>query len=174
MHRTPLHHSHQLAFHSVTLTPLLPTFTLLHPRHTTAMRPVLRTACRTARASGGATRRPSTFIFPPASTASLSTLHSFRHDTCTSHPLRTTLFSIHASHFSSSSHPLPLSELTAISPIDGRYASMSSPLRSVFSEYGLIEKRVVVEIRWLQTLARNPNISEVSHSSAHTTSMCGV
>ncbi len=54
-----------------------------------------------------------------------------------------------------------LSALTAVSPIDGRYASKTSALREVFSEYGLIKRRVLVEIRWLQRLAAHDSIKEV-------------
>ena len=39
---------------------------------------------------------------------------------------------------------------TALSPLDGRYASKLDPLRTVFSEYGLIARRLEVEVRWLQ------------------------
>ncbi len=56
--------------------------------------------------------------------------------------------------------------LTAISPIDGRYANKVEDLRPIFSEYGLIHYRVLVEIRWLQTLANHPLIIEVSPFSA--------
>ncbi len=52
--------------------------------------------------------------------------------------------------------------LTAISPIDGRYANKVQELRPVFSEYGLIRFRVLVEVRWLQALAKHPLIVEVS------------
>ncbi len=52
--------------------------------------------------------------------------------------------------------------LTAISPIDGRYADKVEALRPVFSEYGLIRFRVQVEVRWLQALATHPQITEVS------------
>ena len=52
--------------------------------------------------------------------------------------------------------------LTAISPIDGRYADKVDKLRPVFSEYGLIRFRVLVEVRWLQALAKHPLITEVS------------
>ena len=52
--------------------------------------------------------------------------------------------------------------LTAISPIDGRYADKVDKLRPVFSEYGLIRLRVLVEVRWLQALAKHPLITEVS------------
>ena len=54
------------------------------------------------------------------------------------------------------------SALTAISPIDGRYANKVEPLRPIFSEYGLIRYRVLVEIRWLQALSVHPLIPEVS------------
>lgn len=51
--------------------------------------------------------------------------------------------------------------LKAISPIDGRYASKTAPLNEVFSEYGLIAARVLVEVRWLQALARQNGITEL-------------
>jgi adenylosuccinate lyase len=63
---------------------------------------------------------------------------------------------------------MELSELTALSPLDGRYAQQVKSLRPIFSEYGLICARVLVEIRWLQTLAAQNNIQEVpalSHSA---------
>ena len=56
---------------------------------------------------------------------------------------------------------MELSALTAISPVDGRYGSKTADLRAYFSEFGLIRCRVEVEIRWLQTLAQHPQISEV-------------
>ncbi|MGD8235427.1 MAG: adenylosuccinate lyase [Chromatiales bacterium] len=56
---------------------------------------------------------------------------------------------------------MQLSTLTAVSPVDGRYGNKTEPLRTIFSEYGLIRYRVIVEIRWLQALAGNPQISEV-------------
>ena len=55
--------------------------------------------------------------------------------------------------------------LTAISPIDGRYAGKVGDLRNIFSEYGLIHFRVQVEIRWLQALAKHTEIREVSELS---------
>jgi adenylosuccinate lyase len=51
--------------------------------------------------------------------------------------------------------------LTAISPIDGRYANKVKALRPIFSEYGLIRFRVQVEVRWLQALAEHTQITEV-------------
>ena len=56
---------------------------------------------------------------------------------------------------------MDLSSLTAVSPIDGRYASKTQDLRAIFSEYGLIKRRVEVEVRWLQQLANCPQIEEV-------------
>ena len=50
--------------------------------------------------------------------------------------------------------------LTAISPVDGRYASKTKDLRPIFSEYGLIRQRVLVEVRWFQQLAQEPDIPE--------------
>jgi adenylosuccinate lyase len=54
-----------------------------------------------------------------------------------------------------------LSPLTAISPLDGRYAGRTEALRAIFSEYGLIRHRILVEVRWLQCLASRPEIAEV-------------
>lgn len=64
-----------------------------------------------------------------------------------------------------------LSSLTAISPIDGRYGSKTQRLRTVFSEFGLIRYRVLVEVRWLQHLAANPKITEVTEFSAEANSL---
>src|SRR5476649_2258364 len=63
-------------------------------------------------------------------------------------------------------HPMQLSSLTAVSPVDGRYAGKTQALRPIFSEYGLIRARVLVEVRWLQRLAAHPGISEVPAFSA--------
>jgi len=57
------------------------------------------------------------------------------------------------------------STLTAISPVDGRYASKCNELRSIFSEYGLIKYRTTVEVRWLQKLAEMDSIAEVPNLS---------
>ena len=56
----------------------------------------------------------------------------------------------------------PLTPLTAISPIDGRYGEKTDSLRTVFSEFGLIRYRVLVEVRWLQKLASTQEIREVA------------
>ena len=60
---------------------------------------------------------------------------------------------------------MDLSALSAVSPIDGRYGSKTAALRDVFSEFGLIKRRVLVEIRWLQCLAAHPQIEEVPQLS---------
>jgi len=65
---------------------------------------------------------------------------------------------------------MDLSSLTALSPVDGRYASKTSSLRPYFSEYGLIKYRVLVEVRWLQALSQHPDIKEVPEFSAEANS----
>ena len=55
---------------------------------------------------------------------------------------------------------LPLDTLTALGPLDGRYAAKVAPLRTIFSEYGLIRRRVQVEIAWLRALCAEPGIPE--------------
>ncbi|WP_413043444.1 adenylosuccinate lyase [Pseudomonas sp. YJ42] len=57
---------------------------------------------------------------------------------------------------------MQLSSLTAVSPVDGRYAGKTSALRPIFSEFGLIRCRVQVEVRWLQRLASHAGIPEVA------------
>ena len=56
---------------------------------------------------------------------------------------------------------MELSALTAVSPIDGRYADKTAPLREHFSEYGLIKQRVHVEVEWLLALARDGVVPEL-------------
>jgi adenylosuccinate lyase len=51
--------------------------------------------------------------------------------------------------------------LTALSPLDGRYASKVEPLRPIFSEFGLMHRRVHVEIEWLLALAADAQIVEL-------------
>ncbi|TAL91707.1 MAG: adenylosuccinate lyase [Rhodanobacter sp.] len=51
--------------------------------------------------------------------------------------------------------------LTALSPLDGRYASKVASLRPIFSEFGLMHRRVQVEIEWLLALAAEPAITEL-------------
>ena len=57
-------------------------------------------------------------------------------------------------------HDLPFEPLTALGPLDGRYAPNVSSLRPIFSEYGLIRRRVQVEIAWLRALCAEPGVSE--------------
>ena len=61
---------------------------------------------------------------------------------------------------------MDLSALSAVSPIDGRYGSKTASLRTVFSEFGLIKQRVIVEVRWLQQLAKHAGITEVASFDA--------
>ena len=56
--------------------------------------------------------------------------------------------------------------LTALSPLDGRYAGKVDVLRPIFSEYGLIRARVRVEVEWLLALAAEPGIPELAPFSA--------
>jgi len=67
-----------------------------------------------------------------------------------------------ALHNAGTIEKLPLSELTAVSPIDGRYASKTDPLRHTFSEFGLIRSRVKVEIEWLLFMANDPQLPEIT------------
>lgn len=66
---------------------------------------------------------------------------------------------------------MPIETLTALSPLDGRYASKVTPLREIFSEFGLIQRRVTVEIHWLRELANRPGIDEVPPLSPEANSL---
>ena len=66
------------------------------------------------------------------------------------------------------SAPGPLSSLTALNPLDGRYRNKVAALAESFSEYGLIRNRIKVELAWLQALAEEPGITEVPPFSAPT------
>jgi len=57
--------------------------------------------------------------------------------------------------------PLALSPLTAVSPVDGRYAEKSDVLREYFSEFGLIKRRVKVEVSWLLQLSEAKLIAQL-------------
>jgi adenylosuccinate lyase len=57
--------------------------------------------------------------------------------------------------------PPALEELTAVGPLDGRYASKVAGLRPIFSEFGLIRFRVAVECAWLRQLSELPGVPEV-------------
>jgi len=56
---------------------------------------------------------------------------------------------------------MSLTPLTAISPLDGRYAGKVESLRPIFSEFGLMHRRVRVEIAWLLALGAEPGIAEL-------------
>src|SRR5690606_12996193 len=56
---------------------------------------------------------------------------------------------------------MDLFPLTALSPLDGRYAGAGDSLRPILSEYGLIRARVKVEVEWLLALAASPDIAEL-------------
>ena len=58
------------------------------------------------------------------------------------------------------------SDLRALSPVDGRYAGKADALRDFFSEYGLIRYRTLIEVRWLQWLADESGIDELSPLSS--------
>ena len=57
------------------------------------------------------------------------------------------------------------SKLSAISPIDGRYSKKTQRYKNIFSEYGLIRYRVLIEIKWLKSLCGNPSITEAESLS---------
>ena len=58
---------------------------------------------------------------------------------------------------------MKLTELSAISPIDGRYSKLVTELQEVFSEYALIKYRVFVEIEWFIHLSKQQHIKELPH-----------
>jgi len=60
------------------------------------------------------------------------------------------------------------SSLTALSPLDGRYAAKVRPLQEHFSEFALIRERVAVEVAWLLALADEPSFDALKHFSAAT------
>ena len=61
--------------------------------------------------------------------------------------------------------------LTALSPLDGRYHGKVDALRSVFSEFGLIQRRVQVEVAWLQALSDCADIAEVPTFSSESSAL---
>ena len=56
---------------------------------------------------------------------------------------------------------MKLTELSAISPIDGRYSKLVPELQEIFSEYALIKYRIFVEIEWFIHLSNQSNIKEL-------------
>ena len=59
-----------------------------------------------------------------------------------------------------------IDSLLAISPIDGRYSNKCAELQEIFSEFGLIKRRVLVECTWLKALAAEPKIRECKMTAA--------
>jgi adenylosuccinate lyase len=59
--------------------------------------------------------------------------------------------------------------LTALSPLDGRYHGKVDALRDIFSEFGLIQRRVQVELAWLKALSECADIAEVPAFSSEST-----
>lgn len=64
---------------------------------------------------------------------------------------------------------MQLNQLNAISPIDGRYFDKTNVLSSIFSEFGLIKVRVLIEVKWLQAMSENAGIPEVPAFSPQAT-----
>ena len=64
---------------------------------------------------------------------------------------------------------MKLSDLSAISPIDGRYSKLVTELQEIFSEYGLIKYRIFVEIEWFIHLSNQSNIKELPKLTKTTT-----
>ena len=62
--------------------------------------------------------------------------------------------------------------LTALSPLDGRYAGKLGDLRPIFSEFGLIQRRVAVEVAWLEALCDAPDIPKPAPSPPTSGSIC--
>ncbi len=57
---------------------------------------------------------------------------------------------------------MALTNLNALSPLDGRYEAKLDALRPFFSEFALIKHRALVELEWLKALAANPAIAELN------------
>ena len=58
---------------------------------------------------------------------------------------------------------MKITELSAISPIDGRYSQLVESLQEIFSEYALIKYRIYVEIEWFIHLSKQRQIKELPH-----------
>lgn len=61
---------------------------------------------------------------------------------------------------------MELSALTALSPLDGRYARQTEALRDIFSECAFMRARVRVEVEWLIALSEF-DLLELPHISDH-------
>jgi adenylosuccinate lyase len=73
---------------------------------------------------------------------------------------------VYHSRFPAREPAMQPSPLTALSPLDGRYAAKVEPLRPIFSEFGLMQRRVCVEIQWLLALAGEQAIAELGALNA--------
>ena len=54
-----------------------------------------------------------------------------------------------------------MEKLTALTVLDGRYSRLTEELKDIFSEYGLIRHRLLVEVKWLRFLVENLKVAEV-------------
>ena len=70
-----------------------------------------------------------------------------------------------------SSDSTPLSALSAVSPVDGRYARHTAPLRGFCSEMALMRYRLSIELRWLQALGAEPGVVELAAFDAKTAAL---
>jgi adenylosuccinate lyase len=61
---------------------------------------------------------------------------------------------------------MKLTSLTALSSVDGRYAGKTEVLRPICSEFGLIRRRLLIEIRWFEALAAHQGIAELPRLGA--------
>src|SRR5690348_5005201 len=78
------------------------------------------------------------------------------------HPITRAPSPVKLARFRNRDKPMAhLDSLTALSPLDGRYASKVDALRPIFSEYGLMHRRVAVEIAWLIALSDERGIAEL-------------
>jgi len=63
---------------------------------------------------------------------------------------------------------LDLSKLTAINPIDGRYQDQTAELRGICSEFGLMRRRLRVELAWFKALSQCVDVAELPPFSVET------
>ena len=63
---------------------------------------------------------------------------------------------------------LDLSKLTAINPIDGRYQDQTAELRGICSEFGLMRRRLRVELAWFKALSQCQDVGELQPFSVET------
>src|SRR5688572_15516487 len=85
---------------------------------------------------------------------------------CVRERLKTFIIEVSKNIFIAQELYMNTAALTAISPLDGRYQDKVSQLRSIFSEFGLIKFRVIVEINWLELLLEHGNLPELPKISS--------